>query len=242
MSGDNSVSTNDMPSDHIWGVVDILNRHVKHRSEQRSEHRGVTVTATTAHTATATATAGSQPLTQTHTLTQPQPHTLTEPVRGESVRGEGDFSVPVGVSSKRRKIDENTSVIDTESERGEGKEGKGENKGEGREGKVEGKEGKGEGQFVMPTGLGVGNKRERVPSIIIKKDTNTNNLKEREKEREKEKVRETEKEKEKEVKTDRRLLYESNVRHTTLGLDMSLSHIHKFVGHRYDHDLYTQVK
>ena len=55
-------------------------------------------------------------------------------------------------------------------------------------------------------------------------------------------MREKEKEKEKEVKTDRRLLYEQNVRHTTLGLDMSLSHIHKFVGHRYDHDLYTQVK
>lgn len=36
-------------------------------------------------------------------------------------------------------------------------------------------------------------------------------------------------------------LYEAAVRHTSLGLDMSLRLLHKFVGHSYDHDTYTQV-
>jgi hypothetical protein len=43
------------------------------------------------------------------------------------------------------------------------------------------------------------------------------------------------------VSAERRLLYEDRVRHTTLGLDLSLRQLHKFAGHRLDHDLYTQV-
>ena len=36
-------------------------------------------------------------------------------------------------------------------------------------------------------------------------------------------------------------LYEAAVRHSALGLDMSLRLLHKFVGHAYDHQAYTQV-
>jgi len=36
-------------------------------------------------------------------------------------------------------------------------------------------------------------------------------------------------------------LYESKVRHSTLGLDISLRLLHKFVGHRYDYDEFTFV-
>jgi len=37
------------------------------------------------------------------------------------------------------------------------------------------------------------------------------------------------------------MLYEALVRHSALGLDMSLRLLHKFVGHAYDHEIYTQV-
>ena len=43
------------------------------------------------------------------------------------------------------------------------------------------------------------------------------------------------------VTAERRLLYEDRVRHSTLGFDLSVRHLHKFVGHRLDHDLYTQI-
>ena len=43
------------------------------------------------------------------------------------------------------------------------------------------------------------------------------------------------------VRLERRLLYEDRVRHTTLGMDLSLRHIHKFVGCNPDHEVYTQV-
>ena len=87
----------------------------------------------------------------------------------------------------------------------------------------------------MPTGLGVSNKRAPTGS---KRDRAT----ELEAEMEKDNDKERERERERDGPFERRLLYEACVRHTTLGLDMSLSHIHKFVGHRYDHDLYTQVR
>ena len=43
------------------------------------------------------------------------------------------------------------------------------------------------------------------------------------------------------ISAERRLLYEDRVRHSTLGFDLSVRHLHKFVGHRLDHDLYTQI-
>jgi hypothetical protein len=39
----------------------------------------------------------------------------------------------------------------------------------------------------------------------------------------------------------RKPLYEAAVKHTTLGLDIALRIIHKFVNHRYDHQSYTQI-
>lgn len=39
----------------------------------------------------------------------------------------------------------------------------------------------------------------------------------------------------------KRQLFEANVKHTTMGLDIALRMIHKFVYHRYDHQSYTQI-
>jgi hypothetical protein len=169
-----------------------------------------------------------------------------EDEKGEE-KGAGDFSVPVGVSSKRRKLEggghsvENVTDFSTKAEEVAGlglEQGAGFSTGMelGREPKkvVAGAgAGVGVGGFVMPTGLGVSNKRAPTAS---KRDRAT------ELEAEIEKDKERERERERDGPLERRLLYEACVRHTTLGLDMSLSHIHKFVGHRYDHDLYTQVR
>jgi hypothetical protein len=173
---------------------------------------------------------------------------VKEDEKGEE-KGAGDFSVPVGVSSKRRKLEggghsgvENVTDFSTKAEEVAGlglEQGAGFSTGVelGREPKkvVAGAgvgAGVAAGGFVMPTGLGVSNKRAPTAS---KRDRAT------ELEAEIEKDKERERERERDGPLERRLLYEACVRHTTLGLDMSLSHIHKFVGHRYDHDLYTQV-
>ena len=154
-------------------------------------------------------------------------------------REDGDFSVPVGVSSKRRKLEEegrplsriNSLELDSHGlaheQQGEEKE-----KMKWTPGAVTGSS---VGGFAMPTGLGVSSSKR----VVGKKDSSLS-VKEREKERDA--MRSGEREEEEERSGERRLLYEESVRHTTLALDMSLSHIHKFVGHRYDHDMYTQVR
>ena len=175
---------------------------------------------------------------------------VKEDEKGEE-KGAGDFSVPVGVSSKRRKLEggghsgvENGTDFSTKTEEVAGlglEQGAGFSTGMelAREPKkvvgagVTAGAGVAVGGFVMPTGLGVSNKRAPTAS---KRDRAT------EFEAEIEKDKERERERERDGPLERRLLYEACVRHTTLGLDMSLSHIHKFVGHRYDHDLYTQVR
>lgn len=157
--------------------------------------------------------------------------------KGEE-KGAGDFSVPVGVSSKRRKLDNGghsgVENVTDNSTRAEETQVFGPDAELSRESKkaIAGS-GLALGGFVMPTGLGVSNKRVSTGS---KRDRAT------ELEAEIERDKEREREREKDGPLERRLLYEACVRHTTLGLDMSLSHIHKFVGHRYDHDLYTQVR
>ena len=181
----------------------------------------------------------------------PRPNAASEAVKedekGEE-KGAGDFSVPVGVSSKRRKLEGGGHSVDNVSDfstKAEEVAGLGLEQGAGFSTGVElGREpkkivagvgvgvGVAVGGFVMPTGLGVSNKRAPTAS---KRDRAT------ELEAEIEKDKERERERERDGPLERRLLYEACVRHTTLGLDMSLSHIHKFVGHRYDHDLYTQV-
>lgn len=189
------------------------------------------------------------------TIEGPRPNAASEAVKedekGEE-KGAGDFSVPVGVSSKRRKLEggghsgvENVTDFSTKTEEVAGlrlEQGAGFSTGGelGREPKkVVAGVGAGVGAgvavggFVMPTGLGVSNKRAPTAS----KRDRANEL-----EAEIEKDKERERERERDGPLERRLLYEACVRHTTLGLDMSLSHIHKFVGHRYDHDLYTQVR
>jgi hypothetical protein len=153
-------------------------------------------------------------------------------------RGEGDFSVPVGVSSKRRKLDDGGHVAmdpDTQSrDEGQGQGLMGEKKagGAGTSTGLGPGVGMGEGGFAMPTGLGVSSKRVSL-SLGGRKEKDLSVEKESEKDKDKER--------ESGGAFERRLLYEDSVRHTTLGLDLSLGHIHKFVGHRYDHDLYTQV-
>ena len=183
----------------------------------------------------------------------PRPNAASEAVKedekGEE-KGAGDFSVPVGVSSKRRKLEGGGHSVDNVSDfstKAEEVAGLGLEQGAGFSTGVElGREpkkivagvgvgvgvGVAVGGFVMPTGLGVSNKRAPTAS---KRDRAT------ELEAEIEKDKERERERERDGPLERRLLYEACVRHTTLGLDISLSHIHKFVGHRYDHDLYTQV-
>jgi hypothetical protein len=154
-------------------------------------------------------------------------------------RGERDFSVPVGVSSKRRKLDDGGHVamdLDTQSrDEGQGQGLSGEKKagGAGTSTGLGPGVGMGEGGFAMPTGLGVSSKRVSL-SLGGRKEKDLSVEKESEKDKDKER--------ESAGAFERRLLYEDSVRHTTLGLDLSLGHIHKFVGHRYDHDLYTQVR
>lgn len=147
-------------------------------------------------------------------------------------RGEGDFSVPVGVSSKRRKLEDGGHLAldpDTQArDEGQGQGLTGEKKAGGT-GLGTGA-GVGEGGFAMPTGLGVSSKRVSL-SVGGRKEKDLSVEKDSEKDKERESG----------GPFERRLLYEDSVRHTTLGLDLSLGHIHKFVGHRYDHDLYTQV-
>ena len=170
-----------------------------------------------------------------------KPHGVSEIIKDDEKgeeKGAGDFSVPVGVSSKRRKLENGghsgVENVTDPSTRAEEMQGFGPDAELSRESKkVIAGSGVAVGGFVMPTGLGVSNKRVSTGS---KRDRAT------ELEAEIERDKEREREREKDGPLERRLLYEACVRHTTLGLDMSLSHIHKFVGHRYDHDLYTQVR
>ena len=137
-----------------------------------------------------------------------------------------EFSVPVGVSSKRKKLEDGSHIAVGAEVRGT------------EEGQIEAEKQKMKGEFVMPTGLGVSTKRGTgLGANLVKRDRDGNSLAS---EREVEEEREKEKDKGS-GSFERRMLYEASVRHTTLGLDMSLSHIHKFVGRRFDHEVYTQV-
>ena len=155
-------------------------------------------------------------------------------VTATGARSEGDFSVPVGVSSKRRKLEDGGHLaLDPDTQARD--EGQGQGQGLTGEKKAGGTglgtgAGVGEGGFAMPTGLGVSSKRVSL-SVGGRKEKDLSVEKDSEKDKERESG----------GPFERRLLYEDSVRHTTLGLDLSLGHIHKFVGHRYDHDLYTQV-
>ena len=133
-----------------------------------------------------------------------------------------EFSVPLGVSSKRKKLEDGTHI------------GVGADVRSTEEGQIDTEKQKLKGEFAMPTGMGVSIKKGMgIGANSVKRDRDGNSLASE---------REIEEEKEKESGSfERRMLHEASVRHTTLGLDMSLSHIHKFVGHRYDHQIYTQV-
>lgn len=222
-----------------WGVVGISNREASETAAKQALSLSVSASVSVL---------GSVPLSQPQQSLLPAGPTadpnmaIPVPVPPNSLgggtaagaRGEGDFSVPVGVSSKRRKLDDggHTSFDPDTQTRDEG-QGQGQGvMGEKKAGGPGLGVGVGEGGFAMPTGLGVSSKRVSL-SLGGRKEKDLSV----EKESEKDKV----KERESSGSFERRLLYEDSVRHTTLGLDLSLGHIHKFVGHRYDHDLYTQV-
>ena len=218
-----------------WGVVGITNREGAERRDS--------LTAASSSLSITLPSAPSDP-----TLTSglsPSPHRGGAGMgMGTGIGGalwgkeEGDFSVPVGVSSKRRRMEEEwrplsrISSLELDShasahDQHQQQEGEDKDKTKWTPGSVAGV-----GSFVgfaMPTGLGVSSSKK----VVGKKD---NSLSARERDAMRTEEREGGR------SGERRLLYEESVRHTTLALDMSLSHIHKFVGHRYDHDMYTQVR
>ena len=197
-------NSDDKAIDPSWGVVNITNRAIEVRNSGGSSSSCISSQSTPASIGTGIGT-------------------------GRVLQ---DFSVPVGVSSKRRRSEDGLHIVlDVDAGVKFTEEGYAQ-----ALAAADGEKLRVKGEFVMPTGMGVSNKRGLgLGSSAVKRDAKSPAA-----EREVDQGREKDKERESGV-LERRILYEASVRHTTLGLDMSLSHIHKFVGHRYDHDMYTQV-